>query len=127
MADEFQIEYEYTDGNTITVKAVVTIKPIRPGLRITTRVDGVRVVTDPGFAYDEIVATALMDGDTVDTLYGVQKGAIVYTGAYPRLKKIYWDGDSTETNIEVALVDTTFSDNGDGWWTVTLRFEEKDQ
>lgn len=127
MADEYQIEYEYTDGNTISFKARTTIDIIRPHLRVTTRVDGTRVVTDSGQSYVVITAQALMDGNTVDTLYGVQTGAITYTGAYPRLKKIYWDGDSTEANIEVALMKTTLADQGDGWWTVTLRFEGKDQ
>lgn len=128
MVDEYQIEYEYTNGNKISVKAdSVNIDIIRPHLRVTTRVDGTRVVTDSGFSYPVITCTAMLSGDDADTLYGVQSGAITYTGAYPRLQKIYWDGDSTETNVEIALVDTKLIDMGDGWWTVSLRFEGKDQ
>ena len=128
MADEYQIEYEYTDGNKISVKAdTVIIDVIRPHLRVTTRVDGTRVVTDSGFSYQVITCTALIDGDDADTLFDVQSGVIDYTGAYPRLQKIYWDGDSTETNVEVAVVKTNLSDQGDGWWLLSLRFEGKSQ
>ena len=128
MADEFQVEYEYSAGNTITFKTDdMRVAPVRPLLRVDTRVDGIRVVTDPGFSYRVITCTALIDGDTMDTLDSVQGAAIDYTGAYPRLKKIYWDGDSTETNVEVALMDMNEIDRGAGWWLMSLRFEGKDQ
>ena len=128
MVDEYQCEYEYSDGNTIQFKTDnLRPKIVRPGLKIDTRVDGTRVVTDPGFSYLLITCTAIVSGDTMDTLHSVQTGAITYSGAYPRLKKIYWDGDSTEANYEVALVDVDPFDLGAGWWLVSLRFEGKNQ
>lgn len=129
MVDEYQIEYEYSDGNTISIKAeTVGIRIVRPHLRVTTRVDGTRVVTDSGVSYVVVRCIGMISGDDADILHGVQTGAIDYTGAYPRLKKIYWDGDSTETNIEVALVgEAVLNDLGDGWWDISLEFEEKDQ
>lgn len=127
MADEYQCTYEYSDGNSITFKTYdLKVTPVRSHLKIDTRVDGVRVVTDPGFSYRVITCTALIDGDTMDTLDSVQGAAIVYSGIYPRLTVLYWDGDSTETNIEVALMSCDAADLGD-WWNVSLRFEEKDQ
>lgn len=128
MADEYQCEYEYSDGNTISFKTN-DLKPriVRPHLRIDTRVDGTRVVTDSGASYLVITCTSIVSGNTMDTLHSVQTGAITYSGAYPRLKKIYWDGDSTETNYEVALVDVDPLDLGNGWWQVSLRFEGKNQ
>lgn len=127
MADEYQCTYEYTDGNTITFKTYdLKVTPVHPHLRIDTRVDGTRVVTDSGVSYRVITCTALIDGNTMDTLDSVQGAAIVYTGAYPRLTVLYWDGDSTETNIEVALVSCQATDLG-SWWHVSLTFEEKDQ
>ena len=128
MADEYQVEYEYSSGNTISFRTDdMRVSPVRSGLHIDTRVDGVRVVTDPGHTHRVITCTAFLDGDDMDTLDAVQNAAIVYSGDYPRLKKIYWDGDSTETNVEVALVDVTTLDRGAGWWLVSLRFEGKDQ
>ncbi len=128
MADEYQVEYEYSDGNTISFKTDdMRVRTVRPHLRIDTRVDGTRVVTDSGIAYKVITCTAFLTGNDMDTLDSVQSAAIVYSGAYPRLKKIYWDGDSTETNVEVALMDVNELDRGAGWWLVSLRFEEKDQ
>ena len=128
MADEYQVEYEYTSGNTIQFKTDdMRVRPVRSGLHIDTRVDGTRVVTDPGHTYRVITCTAYLDGDDMDTLDSVQSAAIVYSGGFPRLKKIYWDGDSTETNVEVALVDVNELDRGAGWWLVSLRFEGKDQ
>ena len=128
MADEYQVEYEYTNGNKISVKAEnVRVKIIRPHLRVTTRVDGTRVVTDSGQYYLVITCNALMSGGDADDLFGVQTAAIVYTGAYPRIQKLYWNAADTEANIEVALMDTEFIDQGDGWWLASLRFESKTQ
>ena len=128
MADEYQVEYEYSAGNTISFKTDdMRVATVRPDLRVDTRVDGVRVVTDSGISYRVITCTALLDGNTMDTLDSVQGAAIDYTGAYPRLKKIYWDGDSTETNVEVALMDMNEIDRGAGWWLMSLRLEGKDQ
>jgi hypothetical protein len=128
MADEYQVEYEYSDGNTISFKTDdMRVATVRSHLTIDTRVDGVRVVTDPGFSYRVITCTAFLTGNDMDTLDSVQGAAIDYTGAYPRLKKIYWDGDSTETNVEVALMDMNELDRGAGWWLMSLRFEGKDQ
>lgn len=128
MADEYQVEYEYSAGNTIIFKTDdMRVATVRPHLRIDTRVDGIRVVTDSGISYRVITCTALLDGNTMDALDAVQGAAIVYSGDYPRLKKIYWDGDSTETNVEVALMNMNELDRGAGWWLMSLRFEEKDQ
>lgn len=128
MADEYQIEYEYVNGSTISIKAsTVKAKTIRPHLKIYTRVDGTRVVSDTGYAYRVVTAQALISGNDADTLDAVQNASITYSGAYPRLKKIYWDGDSTESNVEVALMSYDVSDVGGGWWSLQVVFEEKDQ
>lgn len=128
MADEYQCTYEYTDGNTITWKTDnLKVTVVRPHLRIDTRVDGTRVVTDSGQSYRVITCSTLLNGNDMDTLDSVQGAAIVYSGGYPRLQTLYWDGDSTETNIEVGLVSVDATDLGAGWWWVSLRFEEKDQ
>jgi len=128
MVDEYQCEYEYSAGNTIQFKTN-DLKPkiVRSGLYVDTRVDGTRVVTDSGASYLSITCTGVINGDTMDTFHSVQTGAITYSGDYPRLKKIYWDGDSTEANYEVALVDIDPTDLGNGWWLVSLRFEGKNQ
>ncbi|MHC4645062.1 MAG: hypothetical protein ACYTBJ_06155 [Planctomycetota bacterium] len=128
MADEYQCEYEYSANNTISFKTN-DFKPqiVRPGLNIDTVVDGTRVVHDTGASFLRITCTALVSGNDMDTLHGVQTAAIDYTGAYPRLKKIYWDGDSTESNYEVALMSVDPLDRHGGWWLVALVFEGKDQ
>jgi len=128
MADEYQIIYEYTNGNVINFKTNdLTIEPTRPLLHVDVRVDGTIVVTDPGFAQTTFAFTATISGNDMDTLYGVQTAAIDYTGGYPRIQKIYWDGDSTETNIEVALTSLKVLDKGAGWWRVAILMVEKDQ
>lgn len=128
MADEYQVEYEYSAGNTITIKTDnLKIVPVRSGIHIDTRVDGTRVVTDPGHTYRVITCTALLTGTVMNTMHDVQMAAITYSGAYPRIKKIYWDGTTYEENIEVALMNINTLDSGAGWWYISLRFEEKDQ
>jgi len=128
MADEYQVEYEYVSGSTISFKTDdLRIEPHRSGLYIDTRVDGIRVVTDPSHVYRIITCTSLLTGANMNTFHDVQMAAIVYTGGYPRIKKIYWHGTLYEENIEVALMTVTTLDKGAGWWWVSLRFEEKDQ
>ncbi len=128
MADEYQIEYEYTDGNTISFKTNdLRIRYTRPRMRVDVRVDGTKVVTDPGNKQNVYTFTSLITGNTMDTLDGVQRAAITYSGNYPRIKKIYWDGDSTETNIEVALTSLEVIDQGPAGWLVAITLTEKDQ
>lgn len=128
MAITYQCTYEYSAGNTIDfVTNDMKIEPVRPLLKIYTRVDGTRIVSDPNVGdFLRITCSSIISGDTMDTLHGIQSGSITYSGAYPRLTTIYWDGDSTETNYEVALVKLTAEDLGN-YWRVNLTFEGKDQ
>jgi len=128
MADEYQIQYEYSDGNTVNVKAYsFKVRYHRHGMKITRRPDGKMYVDDPGVEYRVFSFAGYISGNTMDTLDSVQMAAITYSGAYPRLKVVYWDGDSTETNIEVAIPDggLTVEDMGFGWWHVEGVLEEK--
>lgn len=130
MADEYQVIWEYTNGNTISFKTDdLQIIYRKPGFKTVVRVDGVKVVSDPGNRQYVFTFTADLSGDDMDTLDSVERGAITYTGAYPRIQKIYWDGDSTETNIEVAIPDGGLRvlDIGESGWTVAITMEEKTQ
>lgn len=128
MANEYQVIYEYVNGSTITFKTNnLKISIIRPHLKVTTRVDGVRVVSDTAHIYRAFAFNARISGATMNTLHDVQMAAIVYTGAYPRIQKIYWDGATFESNIEVALTQLEVTDQGAGWWDVSIVMEEKDQ
>jgi hypothetical protein len=127
MADEAQVIYEYTSGNTISFKTNdLQIGFTRPKMRVDTAVDGTILVTDPGNSQLTWTFTALISGNDMDTLHGVQTGAITYSGGFPRIQKIYWDGDSTETNTECALTSLTATDLG-GYWRVSITLVEKDQ
>jgi len=126
MADEYQCTYEYSAGNSITFKALLTVTYKRIEW-VDTRVDGTRVVTTTGQAYRVFSGTAMISGNTMDTLDGVQMGSITFSGAYPRITVVYWDGDSTETNVEVIMTNLQVLDQGQGWWNVAVTFEEKDQ
>ena len=126
MADEYQVIYECSDGNTISFKTDdLKVNYHRDGLKVSRRPDGKMYVDDPGVEYRTFVFSALISGNDMDTLDGVQMAAITYSGAYPRIQKIYWDGDSTETNIEVVLTSLSSADLGNGWWHVEITMEEK--
>jgi hypothetical protein len=128
LVDEYHITYEYTAGNTITFKSNdLKVREARSHLRIDTRVDGTRVVTDPGHTYKIFTFSSIISGATMDSLDTVQSGVIDYTGAYPRVTVLYWNGTTTETNIEVAITDLVATDLGSGWWHVAVTMEEKDQ
>lgn len=129
MADEYQFEYEYSDGNKISFKTNdMKIDYRREKLRVDTAIDGTRTVVDPNTTqYRVFTFSAYLTGDNMDTLDGVQMGSITYTGAYPRNQKLYWDGDSTETNIEVVITSLTSQQVGHAHWLVNITAEEKDQ
>jgi hypothetical protein len=128
MANEYQIIYEYTDGNTISFKTNdLSIQYIRHKLQVTPTIDGTIVVTDPAITQRIFTFSAIISGNDMDTLDGVQMASITYSGAYPKIQKIYWDGASTEENVEVAITSLTTSDQGGGWWKVNITMAEKDQ
>jgi len=127
MVDTYQIVYEYSAGNSISFKSNDMSVDYHRLEWTDTRVDGTRVVTTTGIAWRTFSGSAYISGNTMDTLDGIQTGAIVFTGDYPRLTVIYWDGDSTETNVEVRMTSLRVLDKGQGWWLVAVGFEEKDQ
>ena len=128
MADEYQVTWEYSAGNSITFKSNdLRVQEIRSHLRIDTRVDGTRVVTDPGYAYKTFTFSSIISAATMNTLDSVLSGAITYSGAYPRITTLYWNGTTTETNIETAITSLQATDLGSGWWHVAVTMEEKDQ
>lgn len=124
----YQCTYTYSAGNSINfITNDMSIEIVRPSLRVYTRVDGTRVVADSNVGdYLVITCSAIISGDDMDTLHGVQTGSITYSGAYPQLSAIYWDGNSTEANYEVALTKLSADDLGN-YWRVHLTFEGKDQ
>jgi len=128
MADEYQVVYEYSAGNTVSFKTDdLAITYHRHGMKISRRPDGKMYVDDPGVEYRVFKFSGWLTGATQDTLDSVQMAAITYSGAYPRIQKIYWNGATTETNIEVAIPDggLTVHDMGNGWWLVECTMEEK--
>ena len=127
MVDEYQVEYEYSDGNTISFKTNDLRIAYKRQQWVDQRVDGTIVVTDTGNTQRTFTFTAYLSGATMDTLDSVQMAAITYSGAYPRIKTIYWNGATTETNIEVSLAEFDTLDSGMGWWLVSARMVEKDQ
>jgi len=126
MADEAQVIYEYTNGNTISFKTDnLTISYQRLFMTITSRPDGKIYVDDPGKAQRTFSCTSIISGATLNTLNTVQTGAITYDATYPRLTTIYLAGGTTLTNIEVVLTELKATDQGNGFWSVDVTFKER--
>jgi len=126
MADEYQVIYEYSAGNTLSFKTNdLNITYNRLFMSITLRPDGKMYVNDPNKAQRVFTFSAIISGDDMNTLNTVQTGSITYSGAYPRIQKIYFDGDTTITNVEVAITALQTRDLGNGWWTVQITMTEK--
>ena len=126
MADEAQVIYEYTNGNTISFKTSnLKITYYRIGMTVTTRPDGKRYVDDPGKPYRDFSCTSIITGATLNTLNTVQTAAITYDATYPRLTTIYFAGATTITNVEVALTELKATDQGSGMWSVDVTFTER--
>jgi hypothetical protein len=126
MVDTAQVTYEHTDGNTISFFTNdLQIEWTRPTLTIDMRPDGVLLVTDANVYQRVFSCSAVLSGDTLNTLNGYLIGSITYSGAYPRLTTIYLDSDTTLTNVEVAVTKCTARDIGNGYWNVSIVFTEK--
>ena len=128
MADEAQVIYEYTAGNTISFKTDnLTITWKRLFMTMTSRPDGKIYVDDPAKAQRTFSCTSIISGATLNTLNTVQTAAITYDATYPRLTKIYFAGATTITNVEVALTELKATDQGNGFWSVDVTFVERVQ
>jgi len=62
-------------------------------------------------------------GADANELHDVQIASIVFDGSYPRIKKIFWTGALTETNIPVEG-HFVFNDLGFGYWEVSFTLTE---
>jgi hypothetical protein len=126
MADTYHVTYEYTNGNSINFRSNdLTININRPFMRTIVQPDGGIYVHDPDISQLVFTGSAILSGDDMDTLHSVQVAGINYSGDYPRITVINWDGDSTETNIEVVMTQLRTRDRGRGWWQVFFEFTGK--
>lgn len=126
MADEAQVIYEYTNGNTISFKTNnLSITYKRLFMTVTSRPDGKIYVDDPNKAQRIFSCTSVITGSTLNTLNTVQTAAITYDATYPRLTTIYFAGATTITNVEVVLTDLKATDLGSGMWSVDVTFMER--
>ncbi len=124
MADEDQIIYEYTNGNEVAIKCdnlKVTIN--RLFVSMPARVDSNIYVDDPAVIQRVFTGNGTINGADANELHDVQIAAITYDGTFPRIKKIYWTGALTETNIPV-FAQFTFSDLGSERWGVSFTMTE---
>ena len=125
MADEAQIIYEYTNGNTVEFKTNdLSIEYKRHGLEVSPRPDDKIYVDDPGVVQRIFTFSAIIPGADADEMDTVQKAAITYDATYPRIQKIYWTGATTETNIPVAITSYVVSDQGNGQWEAQITMQE---
>ena len=125
MADEAQVIYEYTNGNTVEFKTNdLTITWKRRGLEVNSRPDGNIYVDDPDVPQRTFTFTAVSSGADVNEMNTVQTGTIAYDATYPRIQKIYLSGVVTLTNIPVAVTAFSATDLGSGHWEVSITMEE---
>ena len=126
MADEAQVIYEYTNGNTISFKTDnLTIAYKRLFMTVTSRPDGKIYVDDPGKAQRTFSCNSIITGSVLNTLNTVQTAAITYDASYPNLTTIYLKTGVTLTDIEVALTELSAADQGNGFWSVDVTFVER--
>ena len=125
MANEYQITYEYSNGNSVAFKTNdLTITYNRDGLVVSKRPDGNIYVDDPGIESRTFTFSAIISGADMNELNTVQMAAITYDATYPRITKIYFAGAVTITNIEVVCTAFSGSDLGNGWWNAQMTLTE---
>ena len=95
-------------------------------MTITARPDGKIYVDDPAIIQRTFTGTGLISGADMNELNTVQTAAITYSGGFPRIKKIYFSGAVTISNVEVVLANGwSGSDMGNGFWQVSFTMVEK--
>ena len=125
MADEAQIIYEYVNGSDVSIRTNdLRITYERPHSQRTLRPDGKFHVDDPGNARRIFTGTGIISGTDQNEMNTVQMAAISFDGSYPRIKKIYFIGATTLTNIVVELTAFSSDDLGFGFWNVTFTMTE---
>lgn len=125
MADEAQIIYEYVNGSDVEIKTNdLSVEYIRAGVQRTARPDGNKYTDDPDIPYRIFTGTGVISGTNQDEMDTVQMGTIVFDGSFPRIKKIFWTGGTTETNIVIELIRFVANDLGFGFWEVAFTMEE---
>ena len=126
MADEAQIIYAYSAVGDVSIKTNdLKITYNRLLLTVTPRPDGKIYVDDPTIIQRVFSGTGIISGADMNEMNTVQTAAIVYSGLYPRIKKIYFTGGVTIANVEVVLTSFSGSDMGSGFWYVTFTMTEK--
>ena len=124
MANEAQIIYEYSAGLDVSIKSNdLKIDPRRLFVDITARPDGKIYVDDPGIVQRVFTGTGEISGADANELHDVQMASITFDGTYPLIKKIYWTGAITESNIPVSG-HFVFEDLGNEMWGVTFTLTE---
>jgi len=125
MADEAQVIYEYSNGNTVEFKTNdLRIEWKRHFMTVEPRPDGNIYVNDPAVSQRIFTFSATISGADMNELNTVQTAAITYDGTYPRITKIYFSGAVTITNIEIAVTSLTGTDLGNGFWEVQCTMKE---
>jgi hypothetical protein len=125
MADEAQIIYEYTNGNDVSIKSNdLSIDYKRHHVQRTVRPDGNIYVDDPGVEQRVFTGTGIISGTDVNEMNTVQMAAITFDGSFPRIKKIYFTGAVTITNVVIELTSWTATDLGFGFWAVAFEMTE---
>ena len=127
MADEAQIIYEYSAGNDVSIKSNdLKITYNRLFMTVTARPDGKIYVDDPAITQRVFTGTGIISGADMNELNTAQTAAITYSGLYPRIKKIYFSGAVTISNVEVVLMNGwSGTDQGNGFWNVSFTMTEK--
>ena len=125
MADEAQIIYEYVNGSDVSIRTNdLNIAYPRLHVQRTVRPDGNIYVDDPGISQRIFTGTGIITGTDQNEMNTVQTGAISFDGSFPRIKKIYFTGATTISNVVVELTAFTADDLGFGFWNVSFTMTE---
>ena len=133
MADTPQIEYEH-DAVEAHIKFFectnLTITWMMPGKTVNRQpasAAGVGKVIDLNQTYRVFSGSSILDAATLAELHTqIQPAAApTYTGAYPRLIKVYLTGATYWENVEVVCTGLSATIITDNVWSVKFEFTEK--
>lgn len=126
MVDTAEVIYTDHDGNAVNLFTTdVKITYVFDSVHVDHKNALVGYTTDPIRQYRVVTCTAVMSGDSLNTLNGYNMDtAKTYDGTDPKIV-VYLDGDTSLT-ILVAVMECSAAFLGSaGQWSVSFRFEER--
>lgn len=120
------IEFEYSAGNTVSLPTDnLEIDYQRHRMKFDISADGDIMVNDQNIPQRTFSCSCLLDASKAKELNDHYVSDISYGDTYPKITTLYWEGETTETDILCAIASMKIVSRVDGQWNVSITLKER--